>query len=239
MIERKKVSQQVLAAIKEKIRAGEFPAEEKLPSETELAELFGVSRSPVREALSVLAASGIIDSKQGGGSWVRATHIEDFLQKNGLEVLSPGEVIHLIETRIILETEAAQLAAQRRNQEDIEDLQAQQDELELILEQNDMIGDDIDFKFHHAIVKASHNPILLKTMENISDLYNEAMKASLNLNREIHGKKQQIYKEHGEILEAIRKQQPDQAANALRLHLNNSREKLESKLEEFTALNTK
>ena len=68
MIERKKVSSLVREELIKMIKSGELPPNSKLPTEQELAEKFGVSRVPLREALSVLEATGVIESKQGGGS---------------------------------------------------------------------------------------------------------------------------------------------------------------------------
>lgn len=66
-ISRQKASQQILDQIKQNIYDGTYPIGEKLPSENVLADAFGVSRVPIREALGVLEASGIITSRQGGG----------------------------------------------------------------------------------------------------------------------------------------------------------------------------
>ncbi|MFB5661335.1 FadR/GntR family transcriptional regulator [Alteribacillus sp. HJP-4] len=228
MIERRKISHQVLEEMKKLIKNKEFPVNEKLPSETELAERFGVSRAPVREALSVLAASGIVESKQGGGSWVRPLPIEDLLKETSLEVMGTEEILYLIETRIILEREAASLAANRRTLEDIEEIKQAQHKLTTILADPDEIGDEADFQFHRSIIKASHNPVLLKTLDNISGLYNKAMKFSLELNKQIRGKKEQVLKEHDAILTAIEKNRADDANRAMEEHLVNSRKKLQA-----------
>ncbi|PSL48453.1 GntR family transcriptional repressor for pyruvate dehydrogenase complex [Salsuginibacillus halophilus] len=230
MIERRKVSHQVLDEIKKRIKSGEFPVNEKLPSETELAEIFGVSRSPVREALSVLAATGVVESKQGGGSWVRPLQITDFLEKTTLEVMTPAEMIQLLETRMILETEAAALAAERATEAERKAMAEAQKDLEKLIDDDEQIGDEADFAFHQAVMKGAKNPILLSTFTNISDLYNKAMKISLEINRMIRGKKQQVYDEHNKVYEAIVAGDPEAAREAMHIHLSNSKEKLETLL---------
>ncbi|MED4216415.1 GntR family transcriptional regulator [Priestia megaterium] len=78
-IERKKVSSQVLDQLKKMIKEKTFPPESRLPSEHELSKMFGVSRAPIREALSVLSASGLIESRQGGGSYVKRVNLVGML----------------------------------------------------------------------------------------------------------------------------------------------------------------
>ncbi len=226
MIERKKISEQVLEEIKQRIRSGEFAPNTKLPSEAELSALFGVSRMPVREALSALAANGIIESKQGGGSWVRPVQMDKLLQKVIVETLSFDQVIHLLETRIILETEAAFLAAERHETEDLVSLYEAQKQLYENLNDPTSIDDKADFTFHHGIVQATKNPVLIQTIKNISGIYNEAMVVSLNLNTKIAGKKQQVYEEHQNILQAVVTRQPKNARDAMHFHLSNSLLKL-------------
>lgn len=228
MIERTKVSHQVLAEIKKLIKNGEFAVNEKLPSETVLAKRFGVSRSPVREALSVLVASGIVESKQGGGSWVRPVPIEDLLEKTSIKMISIDQMIYLIETRIILESEGAALAAQRRTEDDLKQIGIAQIELKAILDDPEEIGDKADFLFHRSIVTAAQNPVILQTIDNISDLYNKAMKVSLEINKQIRGKKYQIFKEHQAIYDAIIQKDSQKAREVMKEHLVNSRNKLES-----------
>src|SRR5699024_9891132 len=105
--------------IKNKIRSGEFPLNSKLPSENELAKMFNASRVPVREALSALSSHGIIESVHGGGNWVRPKPFEKLLDNSLIEVISYEQIIELLETRIILETKAASLAALRHDEKDL------------------------------------------------------------------------------------------------------------------------
>ncbi|WNF36367.1 FadR/GntR family transcriptional regulator [Bacillaceae bacterium IKA-2] len=226
MIARKKISEQVLEEIKKRIRSGEFADNSKLPSESVLTALFGVSRVPLREALSVLSANGVIESKQGGGSWVRAVQMDKVLNKTLVETLSFDQVLYLLETRIILETEAAYLAAERHETDDLVSLYEAQKLLYENINDPASIDDKADFTFHHGIVLATKNPVLIQTVNNISDLYNQAMIVSLKLNTKIVGKKQQVYEEHQNILQAVVTRQAVDARDAMHIHLTNSLEKL-------------
>ena len=73
--------------------------------------MFGVSRAPIREALSVLSASGLIESRQGGGSYVKRVNLVGMLDPMTFEMVEADQVLELIEMRIIIESQAASLAA--------------------------------------------------------------------------------------------------------------------------------
>src|SRR5699024_11015137 len=129
--------------IKAMIQDGTFPADEKLPSETELAKMFAVSRAPIREALSILSATGVIESRQGGGSWVRQVELSGFLEQMAIEMVEIEQVFDLLEMREIIETEACALAAKRRTEEDLRRLeQALQHFGQSMLGDETSIGDE-------------------------------------------------------------------------------------------------
>src|SRR5690606_21006690 len=119
MIVRKRVSHQIIDEIKRRIKTGEFSVNSKLPSENELAKMFNVSRVPIREALSALASHGIIESVHGGGNWVRPVPIDKILDQTIIDVISYKQIVELLETRIILETKAAAIAAERHDENDL------------------------------------------------------------------------------------------------------------------------
>ena len=88
------------------------------------------------------------------------------------------------------------------------------------------IGDAADFKFHNIIVKASKNPFLIQTIENISDLYQKALKFSLKQNIGLQLKRESIYHEHKVIFDAIKNRDPEAAAANMKKHLHTARMKL-------------
>ncbi|GIN07631.1 GntR family transcriptional regulator [Shouchella clausii] len=224
-IERKKVSSQVLEQLKEMIKNGEFPAHSKLPSEMELAELFGVSRSPIREALSVLEASGLIESKQGGGSWVKEVQLTNLLEQVTLDIVDIGQVYDLLELRSIIETEAAALAAVRYQKQDILELELALAQFAKTVEDREVVGDEADYMFHRVIIKASYNPFLEQTMANVSELLQKALAFSLKKNR-LQQKREEVYREHLTIFNAIYERDSEAARKAMNTHLQNVRRKL-------------
>ncbi len=237
MIIRKRISQQISEEIKNKIRSGEFPINSKLPSENELAKMFNASRVPVREALSALSSHGIIESVHGGGNWVRPKPFEKLLDNSLIEVISYEQIIELLETRIILETKAASLAALRHDEKDLYEMYRAQEILFEELNEIDKINDEADFLFHQSIVRSTKNEVLIKTLENLSDIYNRAMKVSLAINTKIKGKKKQVYTEHQSILKAISLRKAEDAEREMYKHLTNSLEKLKKSKEEYNNTN--
>ncbi|WP_026580905.1 FadR/GntR family transcriptional regulator [Bacillus sp. J33] len=233
MIVRKRVSDQIIEEIKNKIKSGEFPVNSKLPSENELAKMFNVSRVPIREALSALSSHGIVESVHGGGNWVRPKPIEKLLDQPLIEVISYKQIMELLETRIILETKAAALAAKRHDQDDLNKIYQAQEMLFKELNDPDKINDEADFLFHRSILYSTKNEVLIKTLENLSEIYYRALKATLTINTKIKGKKKQVYEEHQSILKAISLRDHESAEKLMHTHLSNSMEKLKAWQDDF------
>ncbi|MCA1024924.1 FadR family transcriptional regulator [Cytobacillus kochii] len=225
-IERKKISAQVLEQLNEKIKSKEFPPNQPLPSENELAKLFGVSRPPVREALSVLSASGIIESRQGGRSYVKELHLVDMMDRLTLQYISLEEVFELLELRMIMETEAAALAANRRNSSDLEKIKNALKGLEETLTNPDEVGLQADLDFHKYMIEATKNSFMVGVMDNIGDLYRKAVAFSLKKNLGLQRKRESVYLEHEAIYKAIESQDEENARKAMKNHLQNVRKKL-------------
>lgn len=229
-IKRKKVSEQIFEQIKEKIKQGKYKPGDKLPTETALAEQLGVSRSPIREALRILEASGAIESKQGGRSVVKFIPITNLMETTALEIIDIDEVLQLLEVRIILESEIAALAAERRNEEDISYIEEALKEMKETTEKEQEIGHEQDILFHNTIIKSSKNIVLKKTIDGISNLYYKSIRFSLAKNVGFYKKKNQILEEHKKIAEAIKLQDSKQAKKSMEQHLLNSKNKLENYL---------
>lgn len=228
-IERKKVSELVYEKLKEMIQNGEYEPNTQLPSESELVDLFGVSRTPIREALSVLSASGLIESRQGGRSWVREINFAEMLEPVQFEMITAEEVCDLLEMRTILESEAAALAAERHTADDFQQLTENLEAFSMTIKDNQIIGYEADYKFHQTIVKATYNPFLTQTMENLSELHMKAVEFSLSKNLGWDRKRKEVFCEHERIYQAIKARDGKEARNAVISHLTNARLKLHDK----------
>lgn len=189
--------------------------------------MFGVSRTPVREALSILEASGMIKSTQGGGTVVQPVSITNLMEETTLEMVDVDEVLQLLEVRMILESQTAALAAKRRSEEDLKQMEKALGEIRRAIETQEAIGHEQDILFHQAIVDASHNPVLKQTMVGISNLYYKAVRFSLKKNVGFYEKRKQVLEEHITIKEAVARRDSEAAREAMLIHLRNARTKLE------------
>ncbi|PIC94602.1 GntR family transcriptional regulator [Sporosarcina sp. P26b] len=220
------MSNQILEKLKEMIRDQEFPPNTKLPSENDLAKMFGVSRAPIREAISVLVASGLVESVQGGGNFVTdSTHLNN-LDTVAYEMITDKEIYNLLELRTVLETEAAYFAAERHSEEDIKKISLALDEFAKTMSDNRVVGDEADYQFHLAVVEAAHNSFLTQSIENLSELYQKALKYSLSKNIGKRRKRESVYQEHLNIYNAIKCRDKERASFYMKKHLVNARIKL-------------
>lgn len=225
-VERKKVADQVLEFLIEMLQNGELEANTLLPTENELATKFGVSRAPIREALKVLEVAGAIESKQGGRSLIKTVSLAELLDPVRFQLINSQQVIDLLEFRLIIETEAAALAAERRTEEELAEILTLVEHFQQLMEDNQAIGYEEDFQFHQLIMKASKNGFIHETIGNLSDLQLRALNYSLSKNLGWEKKRKEVAKEHLLIVEAIANQDADAARKAMYEHLNNARNKI-------------
>lgn len=233
MSKKEKMSQIISRELLTMIETGQLSPGAKLPTEMELAARFGVSRIPIREALSVLRAAGVISSRQGGGSYVEETAGSALLQRIRIESDDVESIKHLFEMRKILEPEAAYLAALRRTPEQLERMRQVLRLLENESVDQGKSGMKADIEFHRAIILATQNPIMIQMLESLSSLYERALKITLQPNTELERKRQAVYKEHQNILLAIEAEEPELAKIQCTIHLKNAEKKLSLFLKDY------
>jgi len=218
-IKPKKVSAQIAEQIRSSILAGEFNPGDKLPPERELAEMFGVSRPSVREALNVLAIAGLVESYQGGGTVVKSL-VETAAGTPLSELIKVEQerALDVIEVRKCMEGWTAYYAAQRALPEDLRKLEKIVDEMENNLERK-KTSQDLDANFHIVIAQATHNIVWLHLTQSIFDAIREFQRSvwqALYLTEEDH---RTLFRHHKEVLEAIRDKDPERAKDAMLTHL--------------------
>lgn len=233
MSKKEKMSQIISRELLTMIETGQLLPGAKLPTEMELAARFGVSRIPIREALSVLRAAGVISSRQGGGSYVEETAGSALLQRIRIESDDVEGIKHLFEMRKILEPEAAYLAALRRTPEQLERMKQVLKLLENESVDQGKSGMKADIEFHRAIILATQNPIMIQMLESLSSLYERALKITLQPNTELERKRKAVYKEHQSILLAIEAEEPELAKIQCTIHLKNAEKKLSLFLKDY------
>ncbi|HJV35946.1 FadR/GntR family transcriptional regulator [Geomonas sp.] len=218
-IKPKKVSTQIAEQIRASILAGEFNPGEKLPPERELAEMFGVSRPSVREALNFLASTGLVETYQGGGTVVRSlVETNASLPLSELIRIDGDRALDVIEVRKGMESWTAWYAATRALPEDIRRLQVIVDGMAKNLEELKH-SEDLDAHFHTLIAKATHNVVWFHMMQSIFDAMQEFQRdvwRAVYLTEEDH---KLLYSHHNKIYEMIRDRNADGARDAMMEHL--------------------
>lgn len=212
--------QQVADQLRELVTTGALRAGDRLPGEHELAQRFGVSRPTVREALRVLASQQLVHTERGasGGTFVsrvEVSGVSDFLETT-LGLLTDGadvSVRQMLEARDVLEVPAARLAAMRRDDEHLAEME------EAITREKVMRGRHDRFAehrhFHQVVVEASGNVLLGMMNEPLFRvLQSQFLRPSVP-----DGFWSRVDHDHGLLLEAIRDRDADAAGELMAEHL--------------------
>ena len=216
-VSRTTLSEQVAMQLATELSAGRWKPGAKLPSEAELCKAFGVGRSTLREALKSLSFIGLIQMRAGGGSYVAeqpSKYLEGPLLARGL-LNTEKDINDLTEARILLETEVAGLCAQRVSREDFESLEQILGDMKTAIAQGGAGFRQLDLGFHLAIAVGSKNQVLSELLKHIREALQELITKSLLLPAGM----EMSYKQHKEILEALRQHSPARARRAMRNHL--------------------
>ncbi|MEU6113113.1 FCD domain-containing protein [Streptomyces sp. NPDC047117] len=148
--------EQAAQHLRDQITEGHWPIGTKLPGETTLAKTLGVGRSTVREALRALAGAGLVQARQGAGVFVIATEPEEDWPTR----LRRAAITDVYEVRMLIEVEAAQMAAERRTDDDLAALDAALTQRRRAANASNAEFVDADIALHGAVVAAAHNPVL-------------------------------------------------------------------------------
>ncbi|HAQ06803.1 MAG TPA: GntR family transcriptional regulator [Bacillus bacterium] len=221
-IKPKKIYEEVAETIYDMIRGGQLQPGDKLDSVQQLAENFNVGRSAIREALTALRAMGLIEIRQGEGTYVKGfdTNQINFPLSTAI-LMNSEDIAHLLEVRKILEVGTASSAAQKRS--DIQ-LLAMEEALKEMQKANgdEELGEKADLQFHLAIAESSQNPLLISLMNHVSGLIGETMKETRKL--WLYSKQtttDRLYDEHYDIYKAIKEQDAEQASSLMLNHIEN------------------
>lgn len=221
------LAQGVVAYISDSIRDGTLEPGDKLPTESEIMRILGVSRTVVREAISHMQAAGLVETRHGIGTFVLEPAPAHMLGLDPNTVITVRDVLAILELRISLETEAAGLAASRRSTEQLQQLRAALDTFQASARSG---GETVpsDMQFHLLVAQSSANRYFHDILNHLGtniiprSRLNSAKLAkddpAVYMERVIH--------EHEDIYNAIARQDPESARAAMRTHLSNSRERL-------------
>jgi len=206
----------IINQIRSLISSGELKPGDRLPSERKLAEKLGVGRTHVRDAIAKLEFYGILKTMPQSGTVVEGIGITalEGLIKDVLK-LEESEFVDLVETRVLLETQAARMAAQRRTTEDIINMKNALDAYEAKVK-NDLPAVEEDLLFHLTIAEAGRNTVLKSLMLIITP---DIVKNFTKLDVCKDGRFYRSLEEHKIILDHIVNQEPELAAKAMEEHL--------------------
>ncbi|MFC0272093.1 FadR/GntR family transcriptional regulator [Metabacillus herbersteinensis] len=224
-IKKRRLFEEIIIAIEEYIEEEEISAGERLPSENELASLFQVSKTAVREAMSVLQANGIIEKRSGAGIFLKDLHGESIAGRVTNHLLNQKDYREILEFRRGLEVEAAALAAVNATDEDIRMIREAQKKL-LEAHTNGALGLEEDYMFHYSIILASHNSIYKQVFDNVAEKFEEGMRISKLQSSKVPGRFVEVYEEHNDILDSLKSKNPKKAAEAMRNHLVKNERKI-------------
>lgn len=207
--------QQVIENLQHRIISGEWPVGSKLPLEAELLEKYDVSRVTLRQAVQALVHVGMLETIQGSGTFVRDSHELDTVLSRFLD----GEKMrHVLEARLAIEAEAAELAAIRATPLDLDELAAVLSESRVAARRSDIDAvAPLSARFHHGVVLAAHNPVL-------AQLYAPIAADTEHTIREASSPRPMtsFVDEHTVILDAISRRDGTAAFAAARDHLTDS-----------------
>ncbi len=213
---RTSVVEQIIDKIKEAVLEGQLSRGEKLPSENILAEMFGVSRGPIREALTALRVAGVLEVKQGDGTRIR--------EKIPLSPMAPvlfalllqeGSPVEAFELREMLEIGTLDVVMDKAQEADFEKMQKTIGQLE-----TDLKEDTTDSKllahhnlnFHYAFAKATHNELIVELIQAFWEVFSFSIQKSMKDRKDI----QRAIKNHTAILQALKKKDISKGKEAIK-----------------------
>jgi GntR family transcriptional regulator, transcriptional repressor for pyruvate dehydrogenase complex len=207
----------VIGRVRALIEDGKLRSGDRLPAERELARELGVSRPSVRSGLKTLAAMGVVQIRQGAGTFITAGPPKlDSEPLSFLAALHGFTRAQMFESRLVLEVTVAGMAAER-TRESAERLIAISDETTGMFASLDdpVTFLDYDIRFHRAVAAAADNPILSSLVEMVSTMFRELRQRTI---RHAHDLKLAA-EEHRLIYQAIRAHDPERARRAMSDHL--------------------
>ena len=223
-IERNRLSDAVYNQLLSDIMAGGFNVGDRMPPETQLAQRFKVSRPVVREALQRLQNDGIVQSRQGSGSYVQRSPSQRVGELT--QTFTLHEVLQSFELRMAIEALSARLAARHRTDAQLRQIEQAAQAVRAAFEQGTPLR-DADYSFHRAIAVASGNLLLLETLDQLAGRLKNGMDVTLSITREAATpRRTRVLDEHDRIVNGIRVGDSESAAIAMCYHLDQARNRL-------------
>lgn len=227
-----RISDAIASSLEKRILEGSLKPGDRLPPERELAAELGVSRPSLREAIQKLASKGMVQSRQGGGTYVtdrlESTFFDPWQDMMGAH---PNLREDLLEFRRMLEGQAAEWAAVRATEADLERLTQSFQALSRAFEADDLEKRSAsDIAFHQAICEASHNALIGHLASAMLRLMQDNIRLNLGELRAVPGAANLLQNQHRALFEAIRDRKPAAARAAAHTHIDFVQETLAQSL---------
>ncbi|MGE5571056.1 MAG: FadR/GntR family transcriptional regulator [Rhodospirillales bacterium] len=207
----------VVEAIEKEILEGRLPLGASLPPERDFAERLGVSRTVVREAVRILVTRGLLQTRHGVGTTVRAVTPEQVTTPLTLFMRTCGSAVtieHLHQVRLMVEVGNAVLAAEQATEEDIQDLRNLCAAMEAAADDPQQFAAK-DAEFHRRLAEATHNPLAVLLLDSVRGLISEVR----TLVAQRPGLFERVMPGHIRVLECVAAHDAEGAGTAMREHL--------------------
>lgn len=226
---RRNLVDQVGDILQESILEGEYKEGEKLPSENELAEEFGTSRLTVRLAIQKLNTMGLLETRVGEGSYVKKFNYEQYIGNVSHIIFRPNMMKDIKDYRSTLETGFTVLAAQKRTDQELLELNQLCMDYENLYQSSEDDTEDVwdemarwDYEIHLKICRMSHNALYLLTYQTMRDILINYMKEIIKTRKTRYEKEQKedkflaSLKTHRRVFEAIKEQDTEKCRDVIR-----------------------
>jgi DNA-binding FadR family transcriptional regulator len=205
---RSSLVKQIAEQLVERIESGNWKVGERIPPEPELVEQLGISRNTLREAVQALIHTGMLEARQGDGTYVRAaSEFGAAMQRR----LKRSTLLEILEVRYGLEREIARLAASRRTEADLQTIRQKLD-TSLSLRHDPQGYISADVAFHIAVARATHNSVMIDLYEQMTESLHMSVGGTVDV-KELMDEQAQT---HGALVQAIAEQNADAAEEAAR-----------------------
>lgn len=194
-VTRLSVPEEIIENVKEKIISGELKPGDQLPAETKLAEMFGVGRGTVREAMKVMFYLGLIDRNNSRNTYVTESAREKAIMRSFLDRFEGHrDALEMIELRKIIEPEAAALAAERQEDHIIEKIEK---EIQIMVENEGNLEEfiDADSRFHQHIFSGTGNRLVVELMQSLNLALKKEQSSVLHGSKSIKPRSLEFHKE--------------------------------------------
>ena len=221
-IKKQSIPDTIIKELKALIDSGQIPQGGKLPAERELASLLNVSRPSLRVAIRALSMFGILENRQGDGTYLVNSENRPIETLSIILSMKKGALLDIFEARESIENTCAGLAACRRDEEDLHNLQKALENMRANYKNPDKYIEH-DLNFHKAVIAASKNLVFVDLMDKTYKLLVSTRTEGQKYPSELYREKN--FQQHVEIYEGIESSDPEKATIAMAHHMSNIKKK--------------